>query len=246
MTSSTDRTQSLTQEQIYAKSQELATSAPGIIPFIDEEIQNLEVESAKYESGEQDNAQFTPFRLKQGVYGQRQPDVQMIRVKIPGGILTAEGLEVLGTITERYAPLHKGHVTTRENVQIHHIPLPDCPEVLRLLGEVGLSTREACGNTVRNVIGSPTAGVCADEVFDPSPYLAAYVRFGVRHPITQNFPRKFKTAFTGCESHDTVAAAIQDLTFVSQVRQVDGKEQKGFKVPSGWKPPIDAPYGGEK
>ena len=100
MTSPTRSTQSLTQEDIYAKSQELAPSAPGIIPFIDEEIQNLEVESAKYQSGEQDNAQFTPFRLKQGVYGQRQADVQMIRVKIPGGILTAEGLEVLGTITE--------------------------------------------------------------------------------------------------------------------------------------------------
>ncbi|MCI0782114.1 MAG: nitrite/sulfite reductase [Chloroflexi bacterium] len=230
MTSPTRSTQSLTQEDIYAKSQELAPSAPGVIPFIDEEIQNLEVESAKYQSGEQDTAQFTPFRLKQGVYGQRQADVQMIRVKIPGGILTAEGLEVLGTITERYAPLQKGHLTTRENVQIHHIPLPDCPAVLRLLGEAGLSTREACGNTVRNVVSSPTAGVCADEVFDPSPYLAAYVRFGVRHPITQNFPRKFKTAFTGCESHDTVAAAIQDLTFVSQVRQVDGQEQRGFKI----------------
>ena len=99
-----------------------------------------------------------------------------------------------------------------------------------MLGTVGLSTREACGNTVRNVISSPGAGICPDEVFDPTPYLAAYVRFGVRHPITQGFPRKFKTAFTGCDSHDTVAAAIQDLTFVSQTREVDGVTQRGFRV----------------
>ncbi|HIN06885.1 MAG TPA: nitrite/sulfite reductase, partial [Dehalococcoidia bacterium] len=102
----------------------------------------------------------------------------MIRVKIPGGILTPEALDVLGDIAKDYAPLEKGHITTRENVQYHHIPLDRCPEVLRLLGSVGLSSREACGNTVRNVIGSPTAGVCVGEVFNPTPYLTAYVRFG--------------------------------------------------------------------
>ena len=136
----------------------------------------------------------------------------------------------MGDVAEKYAPLHKGHITTRENIQFHHIPLAECPEVLRLLGKVGLSTREACGNTVRNVVGSPTAGVCPDEVFDPTPYLTAYVRYGVRHPITQNFPRKFKTAFTGCQDHDSVAAAIQDLTYVSQVEEQDGVQKKGFKV----------------
>ena len=154
----------------------------------------------------------------------------MIRVKLPGGIITADGLQMFGKITERYAPLQKGHITTRENIQIHHIPLDECPEVLRLLAEVGLSTREACGNTVRNVISSPGAGICPDEVFDPTPHLTAYVRFGIRHPITQNFPRKFKTAFTGCDSHDTVAAAIQDLTFVSQIRETDGVTQRGFRI----------------
>ena len=133
-------------------------------------------------------------------------------------------------MAEDYAPLQKGHITTRENIQFHHVPLPACPDVLRLLGQAGLSTREACGNTVRNVVSSPTAGVCVDEVFDPTPYLTAYVRFGVRHPITQTFPRKFKTAFTGCDSHDNVAAAIQDLTFVSQVREEGGTTKRGFKV----------------
>ncbi len=219
-----------TQEEIYRESLELASTAPGVVPFMESEVQRFEAESARYQSGEQDNLQFTPFRLRQGVYGQRQADVQMIRVKIPGGILTADALDVLGDIAEQYAPLGKGHITTRENVQFHHIPLPECPDVLRLLGTVGLTSREACGNTVRNVVGSPTAGVDADEIFDPTPYLTGYVRFGVRHPITQSFPRKFKSAFTGIDSRDTVAAAIQDLTYVSQNRVEDGVEKRGFKV----------------
>ena len=218
------------QEEIHSDSLELARSSPAIIPFMDEEVVRLEEESEKFTSGEQDNLQFTPFRLRQGVYGQRQPDVQMIRVKIPGGILTPEAMEGLGEVADRYAPLGKGHITTRENVQFHHIPLAECPDVLRLLGGVGLTTREACGNTVRNVVGSPYAGVDPEEVFDPTPYLAAYVRFGVRHPLTQSFPRKFKSAFTGTDARDHVSAAIQDLTYVSQIRVADGVEQRGFKV----------------
>jgi sulfite reductase beta subunit-like hemoprotein len=208
----------------------LAPSATGIIPFMDDEIVRLEEEAKRFQNGELENTEFTPFRLRQGVYGQRQPDVQMVRIKLPGGIVTADALDMFGDISGKYVPLGKGHVTTRENVQFHHIPLEQCPEILRSLGTVGLSTREACGNAVRNVISSPGAGVCPDEVFDPTPYLAAYVRFGVRHPLTQNFPRKFKTAFTGCDSHDTVAAAIQDLTFVSQTREVDGVTQRGFRI----------------
>ena len=224
-------TQKLTsQEKIHQESLELSQVSRGIIPYVESEIARLEEESAAFEAGEKDAAEFTPFRLRQGVYGQRQADVQMVRVKVPGGILTPEALEALGLVAEEYAPLGKGHITTRVNIQFHHIPLAQCPAVLRLLGEVGLSTREACGNTVRNVVGSPSAGVCADEVFDPTPYLTAYVRFGVRHPITQNFPRKFKTAFTGCEDHDSVAAAIQDLTYVSQIKDEGGVQKKGFKV----------------
>ncbi len=227
---SSSTTQAVDQAEIHQRSRDLAPTSPGIIPFLDDEVQRLEAESGRFESGEVDNAEFTPFRLRQGVYGQRQPDVQMIRVKVPGGILTPEALDRLGDITERYAPLKKGHITTRENIQLHHIPLADCPAVLRALGEVGLTTREACGNTVRNVVGPACAGVCTEEIFDPTPYLTAYVRFGVRHPITQNFPRKFKSAFTGCDSHDAVAAAIQDLTYVSQVREENGATQRGFKV----------------
>ena len=230
MASNTQNVRQVTPEEIHEQSLELSKASSGIIPFMEEEIVRLEAESDRFESGELDNAEFTPFRLRQGVYGQRQSDVQMIRIKLPGGRVTPEALDALSNISEKYAPLHKGHITTRENIQFHHIPLAQCPAVIRMLGEVGLSTREACGNTVRNVVGSPSAGVCADEIFDPTPYLAAYVRFGVRNPLTQGFPRKFKTAFTGCESHDAVAAAIQDLTYVSQIKEVDGQRKKGFKV----------------
>ena len=230
MSTRTKNPRVISQEELHRESLELAQTSPGIIPHIDYEIERLEEESAAFQAGEREIAEFTPFRLRQGVYGQRQADVQMVRVKIPGGILTPEAMDALARVSEEFTPLGKGHVTTRENIQFHHIPLDKCPEVLRLLGEVGLSTREACGNTVRNVVGSPTGGVCADEVFDATPYLTAYVRFGVRHPITQNFPRKFKTAFTGCDSHDSVAAAIQDLTYVAQVREEAGVPKRGFKV----------------
>ncbi len=230
MTSRSTNVPKVDQEQIHSESMALTESSRGIIPFIEDEVLRFEAESDKFTSGELDNTEFTPFRLRQGIYGQRQADVQMIRVKIPGGILTPESLDALGDIAEFYAPLGKGHITTRENVQFHHVPLDKCPEVMRLLGSVGLSTREACGNTVRNVVGNPESGVCPDEIFDPTPYLAAYVRFGVRHPITQSFPRKFKTAFTGCDSHDNVAAAIQDLTFISQLKEEGGEVKKGFRV----------------
>lgn len=230
MTSNTSTGQEKTLEAIYNESLDLSKKSSGIIPFMDDEIVRLEEESAKFVAGELENAQFTPFRLKQGIYGQRQADVQMIRIKLPGGILTTEAMEALGVFTEKYAPLGKGHITTRENFQFHHVPLAECPDALRLLGAAGMSTREACGNVVRNVVGAPTSGVCTSEIFDPTPYLAAFVRFSVRHPITQAFPRKFKSAFTGCDDHDHVAAAIQDLTYVSQIKMVDGVEKRGFKV----------------
>jgi len=230
LTSHTSTGQATTPETIYAESLELAKNSHSIIPFMEDEIVRLEEESAAFVAGERENTEFTPFRLKQGVYGQRQVDVQMIRVKIPGGIITTEAMDALGDFATEYAPLGKGHITTRENFQFHHIPLDQCPDALRLLGAAGLSTREACGNVVRNVVGAPTSGVCASEIFDPTPYLAAFVRFAVRHPLTQAFPRKFKSAFTGCDDHDHVAAAIQDLTYVSQIRVEDGVEKRGFKV----------------
>ena len=233
MSSGVARTVQVSQEDIHQESMKLAQETPGVIPYMEQEVINLEEEIKAFRAGERETTQFMPFRLRQGVYGQRQPDAQMVRVKIPGGILTPESLETLGEVADKYVPLKKGHVTTRENMQFHHISLEETPEVLRILGKVGLSTREACGNTVRNVVGSPTAGVCKDEAFDVTPYLVAYVRFAVRHPLTQNFPRKFKTSFTGCVDHDTVASAVHDLSYIAQVREENGVTKRGFKVMVG-------------
>ncbi|MBI4339471.1 MAG: nitrite/sulfite reductase, partial [Chloroflexi bacterium] len=200
----------------------------GVLPIIPQEIEEYEREVKRFRDGEWDTDQFTAWRLLRGVYGQRQPDAQMLRVKIPYGVLRAEQLEALGVIARDLAPLKKGHFTTRENMQFHHMMLEDAVEAMRVLGAVGISTREACGNTVRNVAGCPLAGVCADEPFDVSPYAAAYARYFVRHPVTQKMPRKIKTAFSGC-ARDCAITAIHDVGFIPVVRN----GQRGFKMVMG-------------
>ena len=200
----------------------------GIIDIIPEEIDDFELQVKRFQAGEWNETEFQAFRLKQGIYGQRQPDAQMVRVKVPFGGLTAVQLDALGEVSARYAPLNKGHVTTRENVQFHHVPLQDTPAFMRVIGDAGLSTREACGNTVRNVTGCALAGVCADEPFDVTPYAAAYARYFVRHPYTQALPRKLKTAFSGCE-RDCAITAIHDMGFIPKI--VDGT--RGFQVLTG-------------
>src|SRR5204862_4505644 len=145
---------------------------PGhIIPILEREFDDFDTEATKFLDGETPEDQFIGFRLKQGVYGQRQPDVQMIRVKVPFGGITPEQLEAFADLAEQYAPLRKGHITTRQNFQFHHVPLADAAEAIRMISDAGLSSREACGNTVRNVTGDPWAGVSADEAFDPTPYV---------------------------------------------------------------------------
>jgi sulfite reductase beta subunit-like hemoprotein len=204
-------------------------NVPGhVIPIIEREFDDFDNEAEQFLAGDLAEDQFIGFRLKQGVYGQRQPDVQMIRVKLPFGGVTPEQMEVFGDVVERYAPLDKGHITTRQNIQIHHVPLPDAEKLLREIAEVGLSSREGCGNTVRNVTGDPWAGVAPDEVFDPTPYAGAYVRYFVRHPTTQLMPRKIKTAFTGSDE-DRAITGIHDIAFLSRER--DGV--RGFEVRVG-------------
>ncbi len=215
-----------TQADKHKESLRLAKKSRGIIPYLEEEVVEYRDEVKEFRAGKVEEAPFMVFRLHQGVYGQRQPDAQMFRIKAPGGALTPEALETVGEIVKRYAPLRKGHLSTRENIQIHHMTLEDCAEAMELLGRVGLSTREACANTVRNVVAPPESGVCADELFDVMPYLAAYVRYAVRHPLTQNFPRKFKTSFTGCAEHDSVISPMNDFAFIAQTRG----EERGFKV----------------
>ena len=174
--------------------------------------------------------EFIKFRLKQGVYGQRQPDVQMIRVKLPFGGVTPEQMEAFADVIEKYVPLNKGHITTRQNIQMHHIPLPEAEKAIRELGEAGLSSREGCGNTVRNVTGDPWAGVAKDELFDMTPYAGAYVRYFVRHPTTQAMPRKIKTAFDG-SPRDRAISGIHDIAFRARVREIDGRgEVRGVQM----------------
>ena len=206
----------------------------GVIPYIPEEIDDFETEVSRFLKGEwESDDAFTAYRLIRGVYGQRQSDVQMMRIKIPFGGLTADELDVLGQIVDRYAPLRKGHVTTRENIQLHFIPLKDTPTVMRMLGEVGVTTREACGNTVRNVVGCPLAGVTPDEPFYVTPYLAAFARWFVRHPYTQKLPRKFKVAFASC-AQDCVVTAIHDLAFIPRVQEDEkGVLRRGFQMLAG-------------
>ena len=193
-----------------------------------EEIANFEAQKERFKAGDFEETPFMRFRLRQGVYGQRQPDRQMVRIKAPFGGLTARQLEVLGEVSEKYVPLKKGHLTTRENVQFHHVLLDETPDLMRMIGDVGLTTREACGNTVRNVVAHPAAGVSKDEVFDVSPYAAAYARYFLRHPTTQNMPRKSKTAFSGSES-DEAMTPFHDMGFIARER--DGK--RGFKIVVG-------------
>ena len=186
------------------------------------------MQAKRFQDGEFDPTDFMAYRLRQGVYGQRQPDEQMFRLKFPFGLITADQLDAVGVVVAKHAPLNKGHVTTRENIQIHHIPLEVAAEIMRTIGDAGISTREACGNTVRNVTGCAMAGVCSDEPFDVTPYAAAYARYFVRHPFTQGMPRKIKTAFSGCTS-DCAITPIHDMGFLPKV--VDGK--KGFEIRTG-------------
>src|ERR671919_558722 len=213
---------------------EVLENVPGhVIPILEREFDDFDTEAAKYLRGDTPENEFIGFRLKQGVYGQRQPDVQMIRTKLPMGGITPEQLETFADVIEDYAPLKKGHITTRQNIQVHHVPLPDAAKLIRELAEAGLSSREGCGNTIRNVTGDPYAGVTEGELFDVTPYAAAYVRYFVRHPTTQLMPRKVKTAFTATDL-DRAITGIHDIGFIPRVREIEGRgEVRGVEVRVG-------------
>jgi sulfite reductase (ferredoxin) len=204
---------------------EVLQNVPGhVIPILEREFDDFKTEATKFLAGEIPEEDFIKFRLKQGVYGQRQADVQMVRVKLPFGGISPEQMEKFADGIEKYVPLRKGHITTRQNVQMHHVPLPDAEKLIRELGEAGLSSREGCGNTMRNVTGDPWAGVAKDELFDLTPYAGAYVRYFVRHPTTQAMPRKVKTAFDASERGRAIAE-IHDVAFRARVREIEGRGQ---------------------
>lgn len=200
-------------------------------PVVEEEIQRFEANIKALRAGAMDPNEFKKFRLNNGVYGIRnETDLHMIRIKCKYGELTSDQLDVLADLSEKYTRLKVGHVTTRQAIQIHHVHLDNVPTVLRALAECGLTSREACGNTVRNVTATPFAGLLPDEAFDIQPYAEVVFQHFLRHPICQNLPRKFKIAFFGGGANDIAYTAIHDIGFVAAKRIKDGKEEKGFHV----------------
>jgi sulfite reductase (ferredoxin) len=201
-----------------------------IDPEIAADIEKFERLLADHLAGRVDEDAFRVFRLNNGIYGQRQGGHnQMVRVKFPYGNANAEQLEKLGDIADEYS---RGwaHLTTRQNVQFHFVQLERVPEVLRELAEVGLTTREACGDTVRNVMGCHLAGACPFEVLDISPWAEATFRHFLHHPYAQRLPRKFKINFSGCVT-DCGQAMFNDVGVVAVARpKADGTTEPGFRV----------------
>jgi sulfite reductase (NADPH) hemoprotein beta-component len=195
------------------------------LDFADERDIDIFVDMlGKYERAEITPEEWRRFRLLRGTYGQRQDGVQMLRIKIPQGIVTGSQLRALADAAARYS---RGfaHITTRQNVQMHFVLLKDTEAAMRELADEGLTTREACGNSARNVTGCPYAGTGADEIFDVTPYAERMTRYFLRHPLSGIFPRKFKIAFEGCQQ-DHIAASINDIGL--RARIVDGR--RGFRV----------------
>jgi len=199
-------------------------------PVIAEELDTYEKTVQEYLDGRVDEDVFRVFRLNQGVYGQRQGGHnQMLRVKVPHGRVTAEQLETFAYIAETYSR-GWGHLTTRQNVQFHFVELERTPEILRLMASVGLTSREACGDTVRNVMGCHLAGACPVEVLDISPWAEATFRHLLRNPLSQRLPRKFKINFSGCAT-DCGQAMFNDVGVIATTRTLaDGSEEAGFQV----------------
>ncbi len=225
-----------------------------------EEIDTFETEIDLRSQDKVDEKVFAETRLRRGVYGQRYDNGQrndgteskalafedkitkgphtfwdapgMQRIKIPYGGMTPEQLEVMAELAEEYSD-GIAHITTRQDFQLHFIHINNTPAMMRRLAAVGITTREACGNSVRNVTGCPFMGVCKDEPFDVTPYADALTQFLLGHPDAQNFGRKFKPTFSGCAQHSCGLAAMHDLGLTAKVREVDGEEQRGFEVVVG-------------
>ncbi|HTD22599.1 MAG TPA: nitrite/sulfite reductase [Terriglobales bacterium] len=222
------------------------------------EIDVFETEIILRKQGKLDERLFAETRLRRGAYGQRYDNGQrhdgqkvqkiayssgeltkgpmtmwdapgMQRIKIPGGGLNAEQLEVMGELAEEYSD-GIAHVTTRQDFQLHYIQIDDTPSLMRRLAAANITTREACGNSVRNLTACPYAGVCPDEVFDVTPYTHALAKFLLGHPDCQNFGRKFKPAFSGCAQHACGVTSLHDLGLIATKRIENGVEKRGFEL----------------
>ncbi len=193
-----------------------------------EEIARFEQAIGSFNAGGIDPDRFTAIRLQQGVYGQRQEGVNMLRIKVPGGRLTAKQLDAVGEVAETFSQHQVAHLTTRQSIQIHYIPLAKTPEAMRILAEAGMTTREACGNTIRNMTACPLAGVCPKEHVDVAAHVHGATVHFLRNPLNQQLPRKFKFAFSGCEA-DCAQSLFHDCGVIAVNR--DG--QHGFRIRAG-------------
>src|SRR5215210_1220580 len=186
-----------------------------------------------FRQGKISDDDFRRFRLQHGAYGSRlRMDYSMVRIKVPGGEITPDQIEKIASLSEAFS-IGSAHVSTRQNIQLHWVQLEDVSEVMRGLVEVGLTTREACGNSVRNVMCSHFAGVCPSEAFDSTPYSKAIARFLLRNPMCQNLPRKFKINFSCCDNHGLVR--IADIGLVPAIKSSNengsgGETIRGFKI----------------
>lgn len=197
-------------------------------PIVQKDIIDLEKKIKEFREGKIHDEKFRSLRLARGIYGQRQPGVQMIRIKLPFGKVSFKQLLRMADISDEYA-ISNLHLTTRQDIQIHYVSLDRTPELWAKLEQDDITLREACGNTVRNVTASPTAGIDPKEPFDVSPYAHATFKYFLRNPICQEMGRKFKIAFSSSDA-DTAFTYIHDLGFIPKLIIQDGEEIRGFKV----------------
>jgi len=204
-------------------------SSVSVLPkYVGDELAWYEDQIKKYRAGELDETKMQKVRLHFGTYAQRQEGVQMQRIKIPSGQLTSDQLTRLADAADRFGSGFM-HFTTREDAQIYYVKLDETPNLLRFLAEAGITTREACGNTVRNITACYRAGTSATEAFDVTPYAQALFRYLVRNKLNQNLGRKFKITFEGC-SEDHSALRIHDIGFWATTRRLNGVAERGFRV----------------
>jgi len=197
-------------------------------PIVENDIIDLADKISKFKNLQIDEEKFRALRLARGVYGQRQPGVQMIRIKIPYGKMSFRQLRRIADLSDEYAS-SKLHATTRQDIQIHYVSLDKTPELWAKLEQDNITLREACGNTVRNVTASDKAGIDPKEPFDVSPYAHTIFEYFLRNPICQEMGRKFKIAVSSSEE-DSAFTFIHDVGLIPKLKTVDGKEVRGFKV----------------
>lgn len=186
----------------------------------------------EYRAGKIEPDFFRRYRLQNGVYGIRnEVDVHMMRIKIPFGRMTATQMDGLADALDEFSD-GRGHITTRQAIQVYWLPIERVADMLAAIAKVGLTSREACGNTARNVTADPLAGVAPDEIFDIRPYANTIVRFLLRNPLNANLPRKFKVSLSGSDA-DRALSAMHDVGIIAALKQVDGKYVRGFRVHVG-------------